>query len=83
MTAFKQFVIFGTQYRTSRKDRKCWLCGGDLPKGSKYWRIAGLNDGNPFSVASCRERCETLPETLDQNPLLRSQLDRPVYEAAP
>lgn len=79
MRPFKDFTIFGASYRKSRKDRLCWLCGAALPKGSKYWRTAGLNSGVVFSVSSCRERCETLPETLDQNPQIRAQLSQPVY----
>jgi hypothetical protein len=73
------FETWGCRLPKAAKPHRCWLCGDTIAKGDKYWRINGKAYNKPFSVPSCRPKCELLPETLDQNPHMRSQLWNLVY----
>ena len=68
-----------TFVKKSRKDRKCWGCGRDLPKGGRYYRLDYLFRGRFVAVCTCRESCETMVDSIDQGPELQEGLFFPLF----
>jgi hypothetical protein len=58
--------LYCAEIRKSRKDRKCYECGGRIIPGEKYERVAATWDGR-FDIVQTCERCVDIRTWVKNN----------------
>lgn len=74
-----EFHQMGFVYRKARVPHTCWGCGATIPIGDKYWRSVVVYGKHIATIKTCRVKCETIPDMIDQN---QSALTGAVFAAS-
>lgn len=71
--SYRDVNTYGHEYRKARVAHTCWGCGKTIAPGEKYWRCVAVTAFSATTIKTCRDKCETIVDMIDQNQSAMSQ----------